>query len=102
LRLVCPRLTCLNPQRSCFLLGLFLLFKFLPKDLVNAILSAYFVFLVSPHLPRGSLPLRVFLTHSALHAGGPRRCRLPGALRRSAAAAAAGETHGACGVGEVT
>ena len=31
---------------SCFLVGLFLLFKFLPKDLVNTILSAYFVFLV--------------------------------------------------------
>mmetsp|Transcript_17461 Transcript_17461/g.38013 ORF Transcript_17461/g.38013 Transcript_17461/m.38013 type:complete len:386 (-) Transcript_17461:405-1562(-) len=30
---------------SCVLFGLFLLFKFLPKDIVNAVLTAYFVFL---------------------------------------------------------
>ena len=33
-------------RRSCFLVSLFLLFKFLPKDLINTVLSAYFVFLV--------------------------------------------------------
>ena len=32
--------------RSCFLLGLFLLFKFLPKDLINMVLTGYFVVLV--------------------------------------------------------
>jgi hypothetical protein len=33
---------------SAFLLGLFLLFKFLPKDLINAVLTGYFVLLVRP------------------------------------------------------
>jgi len=31
---------------SCFLLGLFMLFKFLPKDLINMVLTGYFVVLV--------------------------------------------------------
>jgi hypothetical protein len=35
-----------DTRRSCFLLGLFLLFKFLPKDLINTVLTGYFVVLV--------------------------------------------------------
>jgi minor histocompatibility antigen H13 len=34
------------PTCGAFLLGLFLLFKFLPKDLINAVLTGYFVLLV--------------------------------------------------------
>ena len=40
--------------RSCFLLGLFLLFKYLPKDLVNAVLTGYFVLLVRPPAGRAA------------------------------------------------
>ena len=92
----CCSLAC-APARSCFLVGLFLLFKFLPKDLVNAILSAYFVFLVRQPCPVASTHGRCVLTPAASLSGGPRCRRLPCALRCRGAATAAGETHGACG-----
>ncbi|CAI5526097.1 unnamed protein product [Closterium sp. Naga37s-1] len=42
---------------SCVLFSLFLLFKFLPKDLVNMVLSAYFVFLGVMAIGATILPL---------------------------------------------
>ena len=43
--------------RSFFLLGLFLLFKFLPKDLINMVLTGYFVVLVrTPRTARVASP----------------------------------------------
>ena len=65
--------------RSCFLLGLFLLFKFLPKDLINMVLTGYFVVLVRTqrNAPVSSPQL--------IAAPAPRRAssRLPRVLRRS-------------------
>jgi minor histocompatibility antigen H13 len=42
---------------SAVLVGLFALFKFLPKDLVNAVLTAYFVVLGTFAITAASLPL---------------------------------------------
>ena len=42
---------------SAVLVGLFALFKFLPKDLVNAVLTAYFVLLGTFAVTAAMLPL---------------------------------------------
>lgn len=41
---------------SAVLVGLFCLFKFLPKDLVNAVLTAYFVLLGTFAITAATLP----------------------------------------------
>ena len=42
---------------SAVLVGLFCLFKFLPKDLVNAVLTAYFVLLGTFAITAATLPM---------------------------------------------
>lgn len=80
-------------RRSCFLLGLFLLFKFLPKDLINMVLTGYFVVLVRPAVVEAS---RLRLLIAAPRSAGRRGAGGDGgALRGAAAAAPPGAPHGA-------
>ncbi|KAK3277150.1 hypothetical protein CYMTET_14824 [Cymbomonas tetramitiformis] len=51
---------------SCVLFGLFLVFKYLPKDLVNAVLTAYFVFLGVIALTATLLPFVAVLFPTSL------------------------------------
>ena len=52
---------------SCVLFGLFLLFRFLPKDIVNAVLTAYFVFLGVIALTATLRPFLNMLLPASLH-----------------------------------
>jgi hypothetical protein len=85
-----------DPRRSCFLLGLFLLFKFLPKDLINTVLTGYFVVLVRLVATAMSRLRPPDLCRACRFTGRHRAGRDERALCGAAAAAAPEAPHGTC------